>query len=302
MTALALGLTGFANIGVLIILAHKFDVRTKAFTRYRYVFTYFSSAAIYLLLSPVFNHISNKNYPYPFFLSMFFVSSAIVNSLIILLQNFVMLQNNKARADLELSNLKTAHAEAANLLLKQQIHPHFLFNALNTLKALYRKDAAAGDTYIVHLANFLRASVFSHAAKVSSLEDELAFLRDYLEMQKMRFGAALDCTIDLPEEIMKDYYLPSFSLQPLLENAIKHNELTQQAPLMVHIYYLEERIIVKNNLQKKNMNVSSANHGLANLAERYRLWSGDEVIIKEDTNTFLVSIKLLTDEYSDHRG
>jgi LytS/YehU family sensor histidine kinase len=201
---------------------------------------------------------------------------------------------------MEFASMKTAHAEAANLLLKQQIHPHFLFNALNTVKSLYRKDPGAGDVYIVHLANFLRASVFSHASKVSKLEDELALLCDYLEMQKIRFGTALECTVDLPAAILKDHYLPSFSLQPLLENAIKHNELTEEAPLKVHISHANGWIIVCNNLQKRTRNVVSANHGLANLAERYRLWSGDQVIIKEDPHTFCVSIKLLSDAYSDH--
>lgn len=136
---------------------------------------------------------------------------------------------------------------------------------------------------------------------VPVLADEVALLSDYLEMQKIRFGIALDCTIDLPDEILKDHYLPSFSLQPLLENAIKHNDLTQESPLVVHIFCLEGRIVVYNNLQKKSVNVSSAYHGLANLAERYSLLSGDKIMIKEDKNTFSVSIKLLTNEYSDHR-
>ena len=105
----------------------------------------------------------------------------------------------------------------------------------------------------------------------------------------------------IPGETGKKF-LPSFSLQLLVENAIKHNELTQQSPLKVDVFCRDGRIIVSNNLQKKSVNESSANHGLANLAERYRLWSGDEIIIKEEAHMFSVSIKLLTNEYSDHRG
>jgi LytS/YehU family sensor histidine kinase len=147
----------------------------------------------------------------------------------------------------------------------------------------------------------LRASVYDHDTKVSSLADEIALLNDYLEMQKIRFGAALICTVTIPEDSFKSYYLPSFSLQPLLENAIKHNDLTEENPLQVSIFQQGDRIIVSNNLQKKKVRESSMNNGLANLAERYRLLSEDEIIINENNNLFSVSIKLLTHEYSDHR-
>jgi LytS/YehU family sensor histidine kinase len=224
-----------------------------------------------------------------------------VNTLMLVSQNFVILQTEKARADIEISYLKIAHAEAANLLLKQQIHPHFLFNALNMLKSLYRKDIEAGDTYIVHLANFLRASIFRQASKISRLDEELALLQDYLQMQQIRFGSALACTISVPTQSLKQYYLPTFSLQPLLENAIKHNELTEEMPLQIAIYQHNDRIVVRNNLQKKTVRESSTQNGLANLAERYRLLSEDQIIINEDPHFFSISIKLLTNENSDHR-
>jgi sensor histidine kinase YesM len=304
MTAVGIGLVAFVNVTILILLTRKSNVQGKVLRRYRYFFTYTASVTIYLMLAPVFDYFEHKSnlYPFPVYLLMFVFSSILVNTVIILLQDFVILQADKSHAELELSQIKTAHAEATNLLLKQQIHPHFLFNALNTLKALYRKDPGAGDSYIVHLANFLRASVYNHAAKTSSLADELALLLDYLEMQKIRFGSALNCIIDLPPDILNDHYLPSFSLQPLLENALKHNELTQQSPLVVNIFCSEGRIVVSNTLKKKNLNVTSTNHGLANLAERYSLLSGDEIIINENKEAFSVSIKLLNNEYSDHRG
>ncbi|MDN3584691.1 sensor histidine kinase [Mucilaginibacter flavus] len=304
ITATGIALVAFSNIGIRIYLARKFPANPKSAKRYRFYVTYTVSIFIYLGLGPLFDALPGKSYLYsfPIYLLMLVFSGAFVNTVILMLHGFVILQADKAHAELELSRLKTAHAEAANLLLKQQIHPHFLFNALNTLKALYRKDAAAGDTYLVHLANFLRASVYSHDSKASSLGDELALLLDYLEMQKIRFGTALDCVIDLPDDLLKTGYLPSFSLQPLLENAIKHNGLTRESPLIIHIFCRDDRIIVSNTLKKKTLNVASAYHGLANLAERYNLLSGDEIIIKEEADTFSVSIKLLTNEYSDHRG
>lgn len=295
-------LVGFADICFMIVWAKNFSIRSKKFSIYRLLLTYPASVLIYLLLRPCFAYVSGKAWSFwePGSFFAFVGSGIVVNTLIMLLHNSVLLYEHKLHSDLELSKLKTANAEATNLLLKQQIQPHFLFNALNTLKALYHKDAHAADTYIVHLANFLRASIFHQASMVSKLEDEVKLLSNYLEMQQIRFGAALDCTIILPDEILKDYYLPSFSLQPLLENAIKHNDLTQEAPLKVSIFQKDDRVIISNNLQKKKIKVSSTNSGLANLAERYRLWSGDDIIITEDQNSFSVSIKLLKNEHRNY--
>ena len=303
MTVFNIAVIGFLNIFILIFLNSRFGQKSKKFRQYRYILTYAGSAAIYLLVWPVFAALSKQDRVFSDIgmLLIFLVSSAMVNTLMLVSQNFVILQNEKARADIEISQLKIAHAEAANLLLKQQIHPHFLFNALNMLKSLYRKDIEAGDTYIVHLANFLRASIFRQTSRVSRLDEEFALLQDYLEMQQIRFGTALTCAITVPADSLKKYYLPTFSLQPLLENAIKHNELTEEMPLTIVIYQEDEQIVIRNNLQKKKIRESSTNNGLANLAERYRLLSGDQIIIKEDPHFFSISIKLLTDEYSDHR-
>lgn len=303
MTATTISLISYTNIYVLIYLSKIYELNSKKFRIYRCAITYTVSAITYLIVWPIFAFFSKKAWSHDDFalLMTFISSSALINTLILLLQDFVLLHTQKAHTELELSKLKTAHAEAANLLLQQQIHPHFLFNALNTVKVLYKKDSTAGDTYIVHLANFLRASIFTHSSKVSRLDEELALLKDYLEMQKFRFGSALCCIIALPNAILENFYLPSFSLQPLLENAIKHNELTEEAPLRVVVWHMNDRVIVSNNLQRKSVKTESTNNGLANLSERYRLLSSDDIIIKEEDKMFSVSIKLLSNEYSNHR-
>jgi two-component system LytT family sensor kinase len=291
-------LVGYSDICLMIILSKRFSIRSKKFTISRRMLTYPVSVLIYLLLRPAFSYVSDKRWSFWEIGSLlaFVGSGLVINTLITLLHDSVLLYEHKMHSELELSRLKAANAEAMNLALKQQIQPHFLFNALNTLKALYHKDHQTGDDYIVHMANFLRASISHNASNVSKLEDEVALLNDYLTMQKIRFGNALHCTITLNDETLTNFYLPSFSLQPLLENAIKHNSFTLESPLMIKISQNDDWLVVSNNLQKKNMMVFSTNYGLANLAERYRLWSGDEIKIDEDANSFSVSIKLLKDE------
>jgi len=251
---------------------------------------------------PFIAHVANHQWSYlDVELFLAFVGSGIViNTMILIMHDSVLLYEYKLRSELELSRLKAANAEATNLLLKQQIQPHFLFNALNTLKALYHKDNQIADTYIVHMANFLRASIFYHSTNISTLQEEVNLLNDYLGMQRIRFGKALDCSITLSDELLKTYSLPSFSLQPLLENAIKHNNFTQQDPIRIEISEEDNWLVFKNNIQKKNLKVASTNYGLANLAERYRLLSGDQIDISEDQHSFSVRIKLLKNEYSNH--
>ncbi|MCS3737605.1 sensor histidine kinase [Mucilaginibacter dorajii] len=295
-------LVGYADISLMILLARKNSIRSKRFSIARSLFGYPVSILIYLLLRPAFSYFGGMKWNFfdiGSFLA-FFGSGIVVNTLITLLHNSVLLYEHKMNSELELSRLRAVNAEAMNLALKQQIHPHFLFNALNTLKALYHKDTQVADDYIVHMANFLRASIYHHSTHVSKLKAEIDLLYDYLEMQRIRFGAALDCSVDLPAETLESCYLPSFSLQPLLENAIKHNNFTMEAPLKVTIRQQDGWLKISNNIQKKNIKVASTSYGLANLAERYKLWSGDDIIIKEDADIFSVSIKLLNNEYRNH--
>lgn len=301
-TLICIALIGYVDVMVLSWLSKRTTFKSRKSIQFRFLTTYPASILIYLLLWPVLAHITRHPWSVLDW-RMFFVfvgSGIVMNTMVMVLHDSVLLYENKLRTDLELSRLKAANAEAANLLLKQQIQPHFLFNALNTVKALYHKDPRIADTYIVHMANFLRASIYHHTANVSSLEDEVQLLYDYLEMQRIRFGAALDCTVMLSEASLKSFWLPSFSLQPLLENAIKHNDFTRQDPLRVTLSEENGWLTISNNLQKKRMKVASVNYGLANLAERYQLWSGDEIIIREEQHTFSVSIKLLKNEHSHH--
>ena len=302
LTMCGILLVGYADICLMFILSRKLSIVSKRFAVLRRVLSYAASIIIYLVLRPVFGYASNHHWTFfdPGSFFAFFGSGIVMNTFITLLHDSVLLYEHKMYSKLEVSRLKAANAEAMNLALKQQIHPHFLFNALNTLKALYHKDTHIADDYIVHMANFLRASIYHQSANVSKLKDEVNLSFDYLEMQRIRFGAALECKIDLPLNVMEEYYLPSFSLQPLLENAIKHNNFTVESPLKIIISQDADRLIVSNNIQKKNRKVASANYGLANLAERYKLCSGDEIIITTGEDVFSVSIKLLNNEHSNH--
>jgi two-component system, LytTR family, sensor kinase len=215
------------------------------------------------------------------------------------MQDLLLLREKKTMIESENAQLKIKNIEATYNQLKQQIHPHFLFNSLNTLKTLIRKEPKDAEIYLKKLSDFLRASITLNNENLAKLSDELKFCLDYLELQKGRFGEALKYSIEIPEEI-KSGFVPVFSVQHLLENAIKHNALTNENPLLIEVKYDNSRIIVTNNIQIKSITEETTGRGLVNLAERYRILSGDEIIFQSDENQFSVSVKILNHEDSNN--
>jgi sensor histidine kinase YesM len=288
---------GLINLLLLLHFENKVITSKRKLRKRHYSVSYVLSFVVYIIV--IFGSAAIMGTRVHFSTLVFMtVICILINTLILVLQNYIIIQDAKASADLENVQLKAANADAANQLLRQQIHPHFLFNALNVLKSLYKINPVAGEEYLVHLSDFLRAAVSTNNIRVIPLEDELKLCRDYLEMQKIRFGKSLRYEISVPEVCRG--YVPSFSIHPLLENTIKHNELTAESPLNIRVMLEDDRIKVTNNLKLKSISESSTGSGLANLSERYRILSGDELIIEQTTGTFSVSIKILPHEYCNN--
>lgn len=296
---------GLVNVAIVVMIDRLMPGATAARKKMiRYVIGYLFVFIFFFSTDPFELYLSlpyKSSWVFGQRLSPFLLEGFLNNTLVIIVQNFVMLRHAKANADLENAQLRAANLESANLLLKQQIHPHFLFNALSMLKSLYKTDIHAGEAYLSHLVNFLRASLSEPQSRVSSLRDEIRLCHDYLEMQRIRFENALICTIDIPDPVLSQGSVPSFSVQSLIENAIKHNEVTEGSPLIIKVFYKDGRINVENNLQERTQADTPSGKGLINLMERYKLLSSEEVIICRDSKTFSVSIKVLHHENSDHR-
>ncbi len=228
-------------------------------------------------------------------------ASSVIHTFIFLIQNAVLTQHEKSQMQMELLQLEAANADAVNQLLRQQIQPHFLFNALNILKSLIKRDSKRAENYLLHLSDFLRVSISKNTSGVSSIEEELKICNDYMEMQRIRFGEALQYNVNIPDlENIKNRKLPFFSLQLLLENAIKHNKLTDASPLFMEIKLEGEYITVCNNLQERNDSEISTGNGLTMLQQRYRILNEEAPIIKRNGSTFSVFLKILEDEHSNH--
>jgi two-component system LytT family sensor kinase len=219
------------------------------------------------------------------------VSTLAINTIILVIINAEVLKNKKDRAESEIQKLKVGNLEAQKQILLQQLHPHFLFNALSTLKSLIRENQDDAESYSVKLSEFLRYSIQGHANEVVSVGDELQFARDYLELQKVRFGNALYWHLQIPDKVLQKK-LPVFALQTLVENAVKHNTFTEKKPLHISIVQENNKLKVSNSRSQKPL-VQRSGTGLANLTERYKLIAGQSIEVIQSENEFTVYIPLL---------
>jgi two-component system LytT family sensor kinase len=178
-----------------------------------------------------------------------------------------------------------------NETLRNQVNPHFLFNSLNTLSSLMVTQAELAEQFINRMASIYRYILENIGKDKIPLTLELAFIRDYIELHKIRDEGKILLTIDVPHVDM--FKIIPVSLQILVENAIKHNKATPQEPLMITISLEENQVVVKNNLQKMATQIRTTGIGLENLSNRVKLVSGKELVIKETTTYYLVKVPLL---------
>ena len=123
--------------------------------------------------------------------------------------------------EVEAARLEARFAEAQNLALRMQLQPHFLFNTLNSISALVHSDPDGADDMISRLGDFLRMTLDAPPDRMVTLRKELAFIRAYLAIEQVRFQDRLKVEEDIPQALL-DHRVPSFILQPLVENALKH--------------------------------------------------------------------------------
>jgi len=244
-----------------------------------------------------FDYMPFTNWMFQILIMVFVIVS--VNSVVLIIQDLVLLIEKKTKIENENVQLKIKNVEAANQKLKQQLQPHFLFNSLNVLKTLIKNQPDHAETYLKRLSDFLRASVLYDHVNTVKFDEELKLSLDYIEMQKIRFGNSIHFEVNIPDEA-KAGLLPVFSVQMLLENAIKHNAFTTESPLHIKLFIENGWLTVSNTVRHKVANESSTGMGLINLSERYKIISGDDIVIRSDDLAFSVSIKILSNENRNH--
>lgn len=178
--------------------------------------------------------------------------------------------------------------------LKNQVNPHFLFNSFNTLINIIETDSKLAVEYVEKLSDFFRNIVNYRDKNTISIEEEISLLKNYIFIQKKRYGNNLEIDFNVDPEVSTYYYIPPLTLQLLAENAIKHNAISKETPLMIKVYSGGNRsLIVENNINRKLTKDNSSGMGLQNIIGRYKLLTTEKIGIEENRDTFIVTLPLL---------
>ena len=194
----------------------------------------------------------------------------------------------------EIENLKLRreNMEAQLVSLKDQINPHFLFNTLNSLSSVIRLgEKQESLMFVDKMSEVYRYILESNDYKLIELQKEIEFLDAYIFMLGKRFGQKLKIDIKF-DEGCTNCLLPPLALQILVENAIKHNKITEPAPLQISIFNKDDYLIVENNLMKKKSE-GGYGIGLANLRNRYKLLVEKDIEISQSTDSFIVKLPII---------
>ena len=193
---------------------------------------------------------------------------------------------------IEVEKYKTESAQAQLQNLKEQVNPHFLFNNLSVLSSLVYKDQDKAVDFINQLSKVYRYLLDSRNTELISLQEELTFIKSYIYLLEIRFDKNIRFDIQINESAMK-LYLPPMALQMLVENTIKHNEVSAELPLTVSIIAQNNLLEVKNNLQARLQQEESSKTGLNNIRERYKHYTDKKVEVLSDNKFFTVKLPLL---------
>jgi LytS/YehU family sensor histidine kinase len=177
--------------------------------------------------------------------------------------------------------------------LKNQISPHFMFNSLTALRELIDQNAADAKLYVSHLSLVLRYTLSSIESKSKCLYEELEVAESYMHLVKIRFGSSIKVETNV-DYAYKNHRLPPLAIQTLLENAIKHNEISKKNPFTIRIETGNDQVLsVTNTIQEKVTKEFSSGLGLSNLSKQYQYLGGKEITISNNNNEFRVELPLL---------
>ena len=199
----------------------------------------------------------------------------------------------RQRIEIKNEQLKTENLSTRYSALVSQISPHFLFNSLNSLSMLVReKHNEKALTYIDRLSHVFRYIIQNGQNTLSTVADELQFLDSYRYLLEVRYAEKLFFEIDIDPSYM-ERQMPSLALQPLIENAVKHNTITRSKPLTISIYTKDGAIVVSNPVIPKIEAEVSTGIGLKNLSSRWMMITDKDIKVIHTETTFEVHLPLI---------
>lgn len=185
--------------------------------------------------------------------------------------------------------------------LKGQVNPHFLFNCFNTLSSLISEDRKQAEVFLNELSKVYRYLLRNNQDGITTLQTEIRFIESYYKLLQTRHGEAVQIQIEVDRKY-EQYLLPSLSLQLLVENAVKHNALSKNKPLIIDIFTTTgNKLVVSNNLQLRSKKAPSNKVGLGNISSKYELLNQPGFQVLEDVTSFSVVLPLMWSKVVDQK-
>lgn len=221
-----------------------------------------------------------------------FLAFGYVTLLIVLyfIARILRLQANQRVSDIENEHLKHQNLQKELTALKNQIDPHFLFNSLNSLTSLIRNNEPATQ-FVKKLSYMYRYILQSGDSDLVSIREELKYLESYTYLMKTRYRERFEIEVNIAEGL-KGRKIPPLALQLLVENAVKHNEISESNPLLVRVYSRENSIFIENPLRPRTTMAEGTGTGLLNLRKRYLLLQQQDILVRTENGIFQVELPL----------
>ena len=215
-----------------------------------------------------------------------------------MLTTIYMVSSRRSNQRLDEIRMTAERLEKENLqarfhALKSQLSPHFLFNSLSILTSLIEKDQQKSVLYVNRLSKSYRYILDHSDLESVSLKTELSFVETYVFLLKARFEDKLHVHVKIPESTHHKYKVAPLTLQLLIENAVKHNQMSQENPLQITIELCGLYLVVSNPVRKRKTEPQPVEIGLANIVRRYGLLTNEPVLISAEDAVFTVKIPLL---------
>ena len=194
---------------------------------------------------------------------------------------------------LQTNQLEKDKSEIQYQNLINHLNPHFLFNSLSSLGSLIEsEDKDVANKFLDNLSKIYRYILKSRESETVSLMSELKFTESYIKLQKTRFSLGFEVIISIGDEYNYGKIVP-VTIQNLIENAIKHNIIDEEIPLIITIYTEDDYLVVSNNFHPKKFVETSNQQGLESMKSLYKYLTNRELLIKKTEEMFSVYIPLI---------
>lgn len=292
----------FVGIALIIYKGNMFFLKTiRLGTNYNGI-PYKKTVTIYFMVNIVYSGIISlaslsvwNNYANsgPPFGKPVIIATLAILVCVLFINNLYELLYLKAERDVSVKKmhlLEEARMQAELQSLNSEIDPHFMYNALSSLSYLLKQNPNEADKYNAMLASLYRYVLKNKYCPFVTLAAEMDFCRDYFAVQQLRFGHCVLLQVVSGHYNLHHLKVPPLSIQTLVENALKHNNFSEEQPLIVQVHISDQQIQVKNSIQKKPYEETSNGTGLKNLQQRLKLLVKQPMQVEQSENEFVVTI------------